>query len=93
MIQTDVNTIGKETVYLFGWKDKKDINFTIEIVQSEIKANRRKSFFLGQNQLNWFMINIEVPLYGNADTTITETGQIDLNTMHGFLPVNTDIKF
>lgn len=93
MLQTDINLLENENVFLFGWKEKKDARYTLEIVQGEKRANKRKSYFLDQDTFNWFVKIVSLPSIGEIDTTEKKETIIDLEKINGFIPVKTEVKF
>lgn len=97
MISENIDELTSQKIYLFASKMTFEETFFFQIIAgtingktAEFRANRMKSHFLGKENVNWYMQELNLPVYKQPETNVQRQTDFDGVT---WKPAAIDFEF
>jgi len=93
-LQVNIEETEKEQAYIFGSKTPDETVFFLQIV-TEKRLNKMKSFFLGQENIDWYYVPVTIPykLFNQPEPEVKPKEKNIEEKPDDYIPVKTEILF
>lgn len=97
MMPENIDELTSQKIYLFASKMTFEKTFFFQVIAgtvngktAEFRANRLKSHFLGKENVNWYMQELNAPVYKQPETIVKRQTDFDGVT---WKPAAIDFEF